>query len=137
MKAIEFKNVRFSYTDEQGADDLFASAPSFALDGIDLSVEEGEFVAILGHNGSGKSTLARLTNGLLSPDSGEIFVLGMDATDEKNLFEIRKNVGVVFQNPDNQTVASIVEDDVAFGPENVGIAREEIGERIAFALQAV
>jgi energy-coupling factor transport system ATP-binding protein len=137
MKAIEFKNVRFSYTDEQGADDLFASAPSFALDGIDLSVEEGEFVAILGHNGSGKSTLARLTNGLLSPDSGEVYVLGMDATDEKNLFEIRKNVGVVFQNPDNQTVASIVEDDVAFGPENVGIAREEIGERIAFALQAV
>jgi energy-coupling factor transporter ATPase len=137
MKAIEFKNVRFSYTDELDTNDLFASAPSFALDGIDLSVEEGEFVAILGHNGSGKSTLARLTNGLLSPDSGMISVLGMDATDEKNLFEVRKNVGVVFQNPDNQTVASIVEDDVAFGPENVGIAREQIGERIAFALKAV
>ena len=81
MKAIEFKNVRFSYTDEQGADDLFASTPSFALDGIDLSVEEGEFVAILGHNGSGKSTLARLVNGLLTPESGKITVFGMENTE--------------------------------------------------------
>ncbi len=138
MTALEFKNVRFSYTTEEvDANDLFASASSFALNGIDLSVAEGEFVAVLGHNGSGKSTLARLANGLLSPCEGEISVLGMSASDEKNLFEIRKNVGIVFQNPDNQTVASIVEDDVAFGPENVGLPRAEIGERISFALQAV
>lgn len=139
MTAIEFKQVYFSYTDtdREDANDLFAPAASYAVNGIDLSVEEGEFVAVLGHNGSGKSTLARLANGLLTPEKGEISVLGMDATDEKNLFEIRKNVGIVFQNPDNQTVASIVEDDVAFGPENVGISREEIGKRISFALQAV
>ncbi len=137
MAAIEFEKVHFSYTDGEDANDLFASATSFALDGVDLTINEGDFVAVLGHNGSGKSTLARLANGLLTPTSGTIHVLGMDATDEKNLFEIRKNVGIVFQNPDNQTVASIVEDDVAFGPENVGIPREEIGERITFALQAV
>lgn len=138
MTAIAFEKVHFSYTEtDEGADELFASDTSFALDGVDLSIEEGEFVAVLGHNGSGKSTLARLSNGLLTPDSGKITVLGMDATDEKNLFDIRKSVGIVFQNPDNQTVASIVEDDVAFGPENVGLPREEIGKRIDFALKAV
>lgn len=138
MEAIKFEKVHFSYQNGgQSEEDVFSSASAFSLDGIDFSVQEGEFVAVLGHNGSGKSTLARLTNGLLSPQSGKITVFGMDATDEKNLFEIRKNVGIVFQNPDNQTVASIVEDDVAFGPENVGIKREEIGERINFALQAV
>lgn len=105
--------------------------------GIDLSVEEGEFVAVLGHNGSGKSTLARLADGLLSPTSGRITVLDMDAGESKNIFDIRKNVGIVFQNPDNQTVASIVEDDIAFGPENIGVPREEIGKRITFALDAV
>lgn len=129
MEAIRFENVYFSYG--EGEND------PFALSGVSLSVEEGEFVAVLGHNGSGKSTLARLTNGLLSPASGKISVFGMDAAEQKNLFEIRKNVGVVFQNPDNQTVASIVEDDIAFGPENVGIPREEIGKRIDFALNAV
>ncbi len=138
MQAIEFKKVHFSYQEaDENSNDAFALESSFALDSIDFSVQEGEFVAVLGHNGSGKSTLARLTNGLLSPASGEITVLGLDATDENNLFEVRKQVGIVFQNPDNQTVASIVEDDVAFGPENVGVQREEIGERIAFALQAV
>ena len=137
MTAIEFKNVQFSYTNNvTDANDVF-EPDSFALSGVNFSVEEGEFVAVLGHNGSGKSTLARLTNGLLTPNDGTITVLGMDALDEKNLFEIRKNVGIVFQNPDNQTVASIVEDDIAFGPENVGLPREEIGERIQFALQAV
>lgn len=131
MEAIRFENVYFSYgTDEEDAD-------TFALNGVSLSVNEGEFVAVLGHNGSGKSTLARLTDGLLSPASGKIFVLGMDAGDSANLFEIRKNVGIVFQNPDNQTVASIVEDDIAFGPENIGVPREEIGKRIDFALSAV
>ena len=138
MEAIKFEKVHFSY--EQETDEPFYDGQdgrrSFALDGIDFSVEEGEFVAVLGHNGSGKSTLARLVNGLLSPSSGEIRVFGMP-TSEENLFDIRKTVGIVFQNPDNQMVASIVEDDVAFGPENVGIEREEIGRRIDFALSAV
>ena len=138
MEAIKFEKVYFSYEDEETTDDgLFTERPTFSLNGIDLSIDEGEFVAVLGHNGSGKSTLARLTNGLLSPQSGNITVLGIDACNSKNVFEVRKNVGIVFQNPDNQTVASIVEDDVAFGPENVGMPRKEIGERIEFALNAV
>ncbi len=140
MEAIKFEKVCFSYLgggNEATDDGLFSSDVAFSLDGIDFSVQEGEFVAVLGHNGSGKSTLARLTNGLLTPDSGKITVMGLDASKETELFDIRKQVGIVFQNPDNQTVASIVEDDVAFGPENVGIAREEIGKRIDFALNAV
>ncbi len=138
MEAIRFEKVYFSYEDGETTDDgLFVDRPTFSLEGLDLTVQEGEFVAVLGHNGSGKSTLARLTNGLLQPQSGNITVLGMDALEDENLFEVRKNVGIVFQNPDNQTVASIVEDDVAFGPENVGIPRKEIGERIDFALGAV
>ncbi len=135
MEAVKFENVHFAYTDKE-EDEIF-SEKAFSLSGVDFSVAEGEFVAVLGHNGSGKSTLARLINGLLSPKSGKITVFGLDTAEEKNLFEIRKQVGIVFQNPDNQMVASIVEDDVAFGPENVGIAREEIGERITFALQSV
>ncbi len=141
MEAIKFEQVRFSYESDEKKDanqDVFGlDKVDYALDGVDFVVQEGEFVAVLGHNGSGKSTLARLTNGLLTPSSGNITVLGLDATDEKNLFEIRKQVGIVFQNPDNQTVASIVEDDIAFGPENVGIPRDEIGKRIDFALNAV
>ena len=140
MEAIKFENIRFSYEmDEENVQeqDVFALDSVFALDGVDFSVNEGEFVAVLGHNGSGKSTLARLCNGLLEPTEGKITVLGMNACDEKNLFEIRKSVGIVFQNPDNQTVASIVEDDIAFGPENIGVPRDEIGERIDFALKAV
>ena len=129
MRAISFEHVCFSYGGEEGA---------FNLNDICLTVEEGEFVAVLGQNGSGKSTLARLCNGLLSPHSGRIVVMGTDASGSAaDIFEIRKNVGVVFQNPDNQTVASIVEDDVAFGPENIGLPREEIGRRIDFALRAV
>ena len=124
MEAIRFDNVYFSYDDGEmdNGGDVFSPAADFALRGVDLSVQEGEFVAVLGHNGSGKSTLARLTNGLLTPTSGKITALGLDASDEQNLFDIRRQVGIVFQNPDNQTVASIVEDDIAFGPENVGIA---------------
>ena len=144
MEAIRFDKVRFSYETEEKStaenpfvEDTSSSEGVFALREIDFSVNEGEFVAVLGHNGSGKSTLARLIDGLLAPTGGKITVLGLDAGDSKNLFEIRKQVGIVFQNPDNQTVASIVEDDVAFGPENIGVPREEIGERIAFALEAV
>lgn len=125
MKALDMRDVTFSYGD--GA---------FAIKKLNLSVEEGEFLAVLGHNGSGKSTLARLVNGLLPADKGVIKVFDRPLT-EKDLFEIRKDVGIVFQNPDSQAVASIVEDDVAFGAENVGLPREEIGRRIDFALHAV
>ncbi len=126
MNAIEFENVSFSY--EEGG--------TFAIKNLNFAVEEGEFLAVLGHNGSGKSTLARLSNGLLEADSGVIRVFGEQLT-EKNLFDIRKQVGIVFQSPDNQTVASIVEDDIAFGAENIALPREEIGKRIDFALHAV
>ena len=136
MEAIKFEKVHFSYQADEN-DEVFSTDATFSLDGLDFSVQEGEFVAVLGHNGSGKSTLARLANGLLEPTCGKITVLGYDAGDSKNLFEIRKRVGIVFQNPDNQTVASIVEDDIAFGPENIGVPREEIGARIDFALLAV
>ncbi len=128
MEAVRFENVKYSYRDG-GAD--------FAVNGVTLSVREGEFVAVLGRNGSGKSTLAKLINALLVPTEGSVKVFGMDTSDDKQTFEIRRNAGMVFQNPDNQTVASVVEDDVAFGPENIGVPREEIGRRIDFALDAV
>ena len=138
MNVMEFKNVYFSYENgENGGEEIFGSDFSYAVNGVNLSIKEGEFVAILGHNGSGKSTLARLANGLLTPDEGEIEAFGLSTTNDEHLFDIRKQVGIVFQNPDNQTVASIVEDDIAFGPENVGLPREEIGKRIEFALNAV
>ncbi len=139
MEAVKFEKVYYSYEVEETAEngEVFTAEIPYALDGVDFTVNEGEFVAILGHNGSGKSTLARLTNGLLAPTQGKITALGLDTAEDKNLFEIRKQVGIVFQNPDNQMVASIVEDDVAFGPENVGIEREEIGKRIEFALNSV
>lgn len=124
MKAISFEGVTFAYEKEN----LFEK--------LNFDVEEGEFVAVLGHNGSGKSTLARLADGLLSPDAGKVSVFGK-VLGGKNLYDIRKEVGIVFQNPDNQTVASIVEDDVAFGAENIALPRDEIRERIDFALKAV
>ena len=125
MHALEFRDVAF--TNGEGG---------FRISKLNFTVEEGEFVAVLGHNGSGKSTLARLSNGILVPDKGEIKVFDT-VLDDKHLYDVRRQVGVVFQNPDNQTVASIVEDDVAFGAENVGTPREEIGKRIDFALSAV
>ena len=126
MSIIKAEHLNFSY-----------DKTNLVLNDINLSVEEGEYVAVIGHNGSGKSTLAKLFNGLIKPDSGKIIVDGFEPTDKNSLFEIRKRVGVVFQNPDNQLVASIVEDDVAFGPENLGLKREEIGNRIDFALKSV
>ena len=145
MEAIRFDCVSFQYDAEEPsqaevtpfADEISSRASGFALHEINFSVSEGEFVAVLGHNGSGKSTLARLIDGLLTPTGGKIEVLGLDACDPKRLFDVRKQVGIVFQNPDNQTVASIVEDDVAFGPENIGVPAEEIGDRITVALDAV
>ncbi len=137
MEVIRFDNVYYSYEEEEQADDkVFAAETGYALNGVDFSAREGEFVAVLGHNGSGKSTLARLANGLLTPTQGKVTAFGLD-TQGENLFDIRKQVGIVFQNPDNQMVASIVEDDIAFGAENIGLPREEIGQRIEFALSAV
>lgn len=107
------------------------------VEGINLAVNRGEFVVILGHNGSGKSTLAKLLNGFLTADEGKVTVNGIDAADEDRIFELRKTVGMVFQNPDNQMVASIIEDDIAFGPENLGVPPEEIRKRVDWALDAV
>lgn len=127
MSFIEAKNVYYRYP----------QAEKDALCGVSFAVEKGEYLAVIGHNGSGKSTLARLLNGLLQPTEGEISVGGISSADKSRLFELRRRVGVVFQNPDNQLIASVVEDDVAFGPENIGLKREEIKERIDFALAAV
>lgn len=131
---IEVKNISFSYDDEDNKSD-------FDIDGLSLTVDKGEFVAILGANGSGKSTLAKLLNLILAPKSGEIYIDGFPITKEnlteKEIIEIRKDIGMVFQNPDNQLVATIVEEDVAFGPENLGISPEEIRERVDNALETV
>ena len=126
MPILSLENVSYSY--EQGKK---------VLKDVNLVVNQGEYVAIIGHNGSGKSTLTKLFNGLFVPETGKVTVDGYTSSDKKALFDIRKSVGVVFQNPDNQLVASIVEDDVAFGPENIGVKREEISKRIDFALNAV
>ncbi|MEE0696855.1 MAG: ATP-binding cassette domain-containing protein, partial [Oscillospiraceae bacterium] len=107
------------------------------LHGIDLEIEEGSFVAVLGHNGSGKSTLAKLMKAILLPSSGKVYVDGIDTADEERLLDIRRTVGMVFQNPDNQIVANVVEDDVAFAPENLGVPSEEIRRRVDEALKTV
>ena len=124
---IKIEQLHFQYPD----------APGPALDGVDLEIARGSFVAVLGHNGSGKSTLAKCLNGILCPTSGRVLVNGMDTADETKLLEIRRTVGMVFQNPDNQIVASVVEDDVAFAPENLGVAPAEIRRRVDEALQCV
>lgn len=126
MSFIEVKNVSFSY-DERGK----------ILEDFSLNIEKGSFVAILGHNGSGKSTLAKLFNGLNTPEKGKILVDGIDTSDDDKAIEIRNKVGLVFQNPDNQIVATIVEEDVAFGPENLGLPREEIRKRVDESLELV
>ena len=111
--------------------------PTLALDGVTLAIERGSFTVILGHNGSGKSTLAKTFNAVLLPSGGKVYVDGMDTTDEKLLLEIRRRVGMVFQNPDNQIVANVVEEDVAFAPENLGVPTEEIRRRVDDALRTV
>ena len=126
---IKFNNVTFTYNAEEN------DIP--ALNNVSFGVNKGEFLAVLGHNGSGKSTAAKMMNALLIPDSGEVIVDGMNTAESENTLNIRKKVGMVFQNPDNQLVATIVEDDVAFGPENLGLAPEEIRKRVDFALKAV
>ena len=128
MSFVELKNVSFDYEGEP---------PVKAVKNVSLSIEEGSFVALAGHNGSGKSTLAKLLNGILTPKSGTVVVNGMDTADESKLYDIRKTLGIVFQNPDNQMVATIIEDDVAFGPENIGVPTEEIRRRVDWALDVV
>ncbi len=130
MTAISIKNVKYVYNPKT-EDELEA------LKGVSLDIEEGEFVALVGHNGSGKSTLAKMLNGLMLPSEGTVEVYGNLTTDDDKVFDIRKSVGIVFQNPDNQMIASIVEDDIAFGPENIGVPREEIIKRVDWALSVV
>lgn len=129
---IEFQNVSFRYDSEEEGVQL-----PLVAENLNLQIHEGEFVAILGHNGSGKSTLAKLTNAILLPTSGKVLVDGMDTSDEELKIKIRQTVGMVFQNPDNQIVATIVEEDVAFGPENLGVEPKEIRRRVDESLKAV
>lgn len=130
MSQIELKGVSYSYPVKEGYNVK-------ALKNVSLAIDKGEFVALAGMNGSGKSTLAKLLNGLFIPTEGEVLIDGLSTADEENTFEIRKRAGMVFQNPDNQTVATIIEDDVAFGPENIGVPREEIVKRVDSGLEAV
>lgn len=130
MPQIELTNVSYSYRVGEGQ-------TVRALRNVTFSVERGEFVALAGMNGSGKSTLAKLLNGLFIPSAGDVVIDGINTRDEERTFDVRRKAGMVFQNPDNQMVATIIEDDIAFGPENVGIPREEIIERVDWALEAV
>lgn len=127
MSFISAKGVRFGYNSDE---------PD-VIKGIDLDIEKGSYVAILGHNGCGKSTFAKLLCGILLPNEGKVFIDDMDTADEEKSFDIRKRCGMVFQNPDNQLVASVVEEDIAFAPENLGLPREEIRKRVDMALQTV
>ena len=130
---IEVRDLHFQYTNEMEPD-----APATqVLRGVNLTIRRGEFLAVLGHNGSGKSTLAKHMNAILLPTEGQVLVDGMDTREEAHLFDIRQRVGMVFQNPDNQIVATIVEEDVAFAPENLGVPREEMRVRVDEALKAV
>lgn len=132
-KLIEFNNVSFAYE----ADEEAPSEKEEALSGVSLDIFKGEFLAVLGHNGSGKSTLAKLCNAIFEPTQGTVSVKGIIPDTEEKADEVRRTVGMVFQNPDNQIVATIVEDDVAFGPENLGIEPKEIRRRVDEALKAV
>lgn len=135
MKMVEAKNLSHEYIerDEEGN-----VAKIFnAIENIDIDVIKGQFISILGHNGSGKSTFAKHLNALLYPTEGTLFVRGLDCNNKKNTFDIRKNVGMVFQNPDNQIIASVVDEDVGFGPENIGIPTNEIIKRVEKSLKAV
>lgn len=129
-KIVETRDLHFSYPAPEGVTPV-------VLNGVTLSIEEGSFVAVLGHNGSGKSTLAKHMNAILLPTGGTVYVNGIDTTDESQLLDIRHTVGMVFQNPDNQIVANVVEEDVAFAPENLGVPPAEIRQRVDDALKAV
>lgn len=128
---IKLDGVSFGYADPE------TEQKTKIFDNLSLSIEEGSFVAVLGHNGSGKSTLSRLLNGMILPDEGTVTVDGLSTADEQNMLDIRRTVGLVFQNPDNQIVSTIVEEDVAFGPENLGVERGKIISRVEKSLKAV
>ncbi|MBR5783270.1 MAG: energy-coupling factor transporter ATPase [Clostridia bacterium] len=130
MSILEAKNLSFTYSEEDGKGEE-------VLHDVSLSVEEGSFVAILGHNGCGKSTLAKHFNGILLPCGGEVYAIGMSTSEEKNIPKLRKNVGMVFQNPDNQIIATVVEEDVAFALENLGVPHDEMEKRVSEALDIV
>lgn len=129
MPLIKTNDAEYTYQNHD--------SPVKAVDGISVTINDGEFVAVLGRNGSGKSTLARMMNALILPDEGKVVVLGMDSSDEENVWEIRKNVGMIFQNPDNQIVGTTVIEDVAFGPENLGVQPAQIRKRAVEALDDV
>lgn len=128
---IKTENLSYCYTEEDG------SEGRLVLNGLNISIDDGSFVAVLGHNGSGKSTFAKQLNAILLPSGGAVHVFGMNTADEERLFDIRSSVGMVFQNPDNQIVTSVVEDEVAFAPENLGVEPSEIRKRVDYALNAV
>ena len=130
---IQTKNLQFTYSAGQEGQE----ESRCVLNGVDLDIEAGSFVAILGHNGSGKSTLAKHMNAILLPSGGAVYVNGMDTADAVRLLDIRRTVGMVFQNPDNQIVANVVEEDVAFAPENLGVPQEQLRRRVDDALKAV
>ena len=136
---IKTENLSFTYSDDAYDSGVVKEIP--ALKNVSLSVKEGEYIAVLGHNGSGKSTFAKLLNMILTPTSGKIYIDGIDITNpdftEDDVFDVRRKIGMVFQNPDNQLVATVVEEDVAFAPENLGIEREEIRKRVDDALSLV
>lgn len=135
MGIIQTEDLIFEYIrrDEDGNVDSI----NRAVDGVDIDVEKGDFVAILGHNGSGKSTLAKHINAILMPTEGTVWVDGMDTAEDENLWKVRQSAGMVFQNPDNQIIANVVEEDVGFGPENIGVPTEEIWTRVEESLKAV
>ena len=134
MNQIDAKDLVFTYMSD---DEIQQNTCDYVINGVSLSVKKGEFLSIIGHNGSGKSTLSKHFNAILLPTGGNVYVEGMDTLDEDKCYDIRRKVGLVLQNPDNQLVASIVEEDVAFGPENLGVAPEEIRIRVDEALKAV
>lgn len=136
-KMIECKEVFFKYPTLEEEEEGIKLEERYALDNVSLDVKKGEFLVILGHNGCGKSTIAKHMNALLLPTGGKVYVDGLDSLDEKNIWDIRSKAGMVFQNPDNQLVATIVEEDVAFGPENLGIPSEEIRKRVDDSLKKV
>jgi len=135
MGIIKAKDLVHEYIrrDEEGNVESIQTA----LDKVSLDVKKGDFIAVLGHNGSGKSTLAKHINAILEPTEGSLWVDGFDTTEEKNIWDIRQRAGMVFQNPDNQIIASVVEEDVGFGPENIGVPTDEIWQRVDYALRAV